>query len=62
MTLSLILACLWAIAANVSAMFPSRRNHWPAAYWLFTVGLDDAGDDGRATAAADSGRPREQLR
>ncbi len=39
MTLSLILACLWAIAANVIAMFPSKRNHWPAAYVLITIGI-----------------------
>ena len=39
MTLSLILACLWAIAANVIAMFPSKRNHWPAAYVLIAFGI-----------------------
>lgn len=39
MTLSLILACIWAIAANVIAMFPSRRNHWPAAWALIVVGI-----------------------
>ncbi len=39
MTTSLILACLWAIAANVIAMFPSRSNHWPAAYVLITIGI-----------------------
>ncbi|MDJ0827338.1 MAG: DUF2484 family protein [Rhodobacter sp.] len=39
MTLSLILACLWAIAANVIAMFPSKRNHWPAAYILIAIGI-----------------------
>ena len=28
MSLSLILACLWAVAANLAAMIPSRDNHW----------------------------------
>lgn len=37
--LSLILACLWALAANVIAMFPSKRNHWPAAYVLIAIGI-----------------------
>ncbi len=39
MNLSLILALLWLVAANVIAMFPSRRNHWPAAYGLIAVGV-----------------------
>lgn len=39
MTLSLALACLWALIANVIAMFPSKRNHWPAAYGLIAVGI-----------------------
>ena len=39
MNLSLIAACLWAIAANVSAMFPSKRKHWPAAIVLIAVGI-----------------------
>ncbi len=39
MTTSLILACLWAIAANVIALFPSKRNHWPAAYVLIALGI-----------------------
>ncbi|MDJ0628779.1 MAG: DUF2484 family protein [Rhodobacter sp.] len=39
MTLSLTLACLWAVAANVIAMFPSRNNHWPAAYGLVALGI-----------------------
>lgn len=39
MTLSLALACLWALIANVVAVFPSRRNHWPAAYVLIAVGI-----------------------
>ena len=39
MTLSIILACLWVVAACVIAMFPSRRHHWPAAYFLIAVGI-----------------------
>lgn len=39
MTLSLSLACLWAVVANVIAMFPSKRAHWPAAYGLIAVGI-----------------------
>ncbi|MEM8632257.1 MAG: DUF2484 family protein [Pseudomonadota bacterium] len=39
MTLSLVLACLWAISANVIAVFPSKHHHWPAAYGLIAVGI-----------------------
>jgi len=39
MTLSLALACLWGVAANVIAMFPSKRQHWPAAYVLIAFGV-----------------------
>ncbi|MCA0043088.1 DUF2484 family protein [Celeribacter litoreus] len=39
MTLSLALACIWAILANVIAMFPSRHHHWPAAYVLIALGV-----------------------
>jgi len=39
MNTSLIAFCLWAVAANVSAMFPSRRKHWPAAIVLIAVGI-----------------------
>ncbi|MEM5476845.1 DUF2484 family protein [Pacificibacter sp. AS14] len=39
MTLSLILACLWAIVANVIGMLPSRTSHWRAAYALIAVGV-----------------------
>jgi len=35
----LILAFVWMIAANVIAMIPSRRNHWPQAWALIAVGL-----------------------
>ncbi|WP_417257688.1 DUF2484 family protein [Celeribacter sp.] len=39
MQLSLILACVWAIAANVVAMVPSKSNHWRQAYGLIAVGV-----------------------
>ena len=39
MTLSLILACVWALVANVIAMFPSRDYHWRAAYLLIATGI-----------------------
>ncbi|WP_138933552.1 DUF2484 family protein [Roseovarius arcticus] len=39
MPLSLILACLWALGANVLAMTPSRDKHWRAAYVLIGVGI-----------------------
>ena len=39
MSAGLILACLWAVAANVVAMFPSRRGHWPAAWALIALGI-----------------------
>ncbi|MET4104236.1 hypothetical protein ABIE58_003687 [Roseovarius sp. MBR-78] len=39
MTTSLILACLWAVAANVLAMLPSRDNHWRRAWALIALGV-----------------------
>jgi len=39
MSLSLILACVWAVTANVAAMIPSRDNHWRRAYALIAVGV-----------------------
>lgn len=39
MTLSLVLACLWAVAANVLAMLPSRNNYWRRAYVLMALGV-----------------------
>jgi len=39
MTTSIILAALWALAANVLAMLPSRDNHWKRAYALIAVGV-----------------------
>ncbi|MGH1329896.1 MAG: DUF2484 family protein [Paracoccaceae bacterium] len=39
MTLSIALACLWAVLANMIAMLPSKKNHWPAAYVLITLGV-----------------------
>lgn len=39
MTLSLILACAWAVTANVLAMTPSKDNHWSRAYVLIGLGI-----------------------
>lgn len=39
MNLSLILACLWALLANLAAMIPSRDNHWARAYVLIVLGI-----------------------
>ena len=39
MSTSLILTCLWFIAANVGAILPSRRSHWPLAYALIATGI-----------------------
>lgn len=39
MTLSLILACVWALCANFLAMLPSKDNHWRRAYALIAVGI-----------------------
>jgi membrane protease YdiL (CAAX protease family) len=39
MTYSLVAVCLWAALANVIAMFPSKRQHWPAAYVLIIIGI-----------------------
>lgn len=39
MSWSIVGACVWLIVANVIAMFPSKRKHWPAAYVLIAIGL-----------------------
>lgn len=39
MTLSLILACLWALSAQLIALTPSRDHHWRVAYVLIAVGI-----------------------
>ncbi|MDE1132585.1 MAG: DUF2484 family protein [Ascidiaceihabitans sp.] len=39
MTVSLILACLWAMVANVLAMTPSKDYHWRNAYILIGLGI-----------------------
>lgn len=36
---SLLAACVWAVAANVVAMIPSRARHWPQAKVLIATGL-----------------------
>jgi len=38
MSLSLILACLWAVTASAAAALPTRL-HWPAAYGLILLGI-----------------------
>ena len=39
MNLSLILAALRAVIANVLAMTPSKDNHWRRAYFLIAIGI-----------------------
>lgn len=39
MSLSLILACVWAVAANLLAALPSKDNHWRRAYVLIGIGV-----------------------
>ena len=39
MSLSLVLACLWALAANMAAMIPARDNHWRRAFVLISLGI-----------------------
>lgn len=39
MSLSLILACVWALVANVLAMTPSKDYHWRNAYVLIGIGI-----------------------
>ena len=37
--IALALAFAWLIFANMLAMFPSRDNHWKAAYVLIAIGI-----------------------
>ena len=39
MSLSLILACIWGVTANILAMTPSKDHHWNNAYVLIAVGI-----------------------
>lgn len=39
MTVSLTLACVWAVVANLLAMTPSKDNHWKRAYVLIAAGI-----------------------
>jgi hypothetical protein len=39
MTLSAVLALVWLITANVTAMLPSKDYHWGNAYRLIAVGV-----------------------
>ncbi len=39
MTVSLILAAIWGLAANLLAILPSRDYHWRRAYVLIAIGI-----------------------
>ena len=39
MTASLILTCLWFVIANIGAILPSGRSHWPLAWALIATGI-----------------------
>lgn len=39
MTNSFLLLCIWALTANIIALFPSRHHHWPAAYALLSISI-----------------------
>lgn len=39
MTVSLTLALVWLVAANLIGMVPSKKKHWPQAYVLIALGL-----------------------
>jgi len=39
MSLSLILALLWCILANLLAILPSSDNYWRRAYFLIAIGV-----------------------
>ncbi len=43
MTISLTLASLWAVIANILAMTPSKDHHWRNAYVLIAVGVPIVG-------------------
>lgn len=43
MSLSLILAALWALVANILAMAPSKDGHWKNAYALIALGIPIVG-------------------
>jgi len=43
MTPPLIAAALWGLIANLIALTPSRRGHWPAAWVLIATGVPIVG-------------------
>ncbi len=43
MSTSIVLACIWAVVANVLAMTPSKDNHWRNAYVLIALGIPIVG-------------------
>ena len=36
---SILLACVWVLAAQLIAFLPSKDRHWRAAYMLMAVGV-----------------------
>lgn len=36
---SIIVACLWGLAANILALLPSKDNYWSRAYILMAIGV-----------------------
>ncbi|MBW4707835.1 DUF2484 family protein [Roseobacter sp. YSTF-M11] len=43
MSLSLTIAAIWALVANVLAMTPSKDHHWRNAYALIAIGIPIVG-------------------
>jgi hypothetical protein len=43
MSLAIVSALVWLIAANLIAMLPSRDQHWTNAYVLIAIGIPLAG-------------------
>ncbi len=39
MSVSLIAAFVWLVAANIAGMIPSRDHHWSRAYALIAIGV-----------------------
>lgn len=39
MSWALVLALFWFVAANLGAMVPSKKHHWPFAYVLIALGI-----------------------
>jgi len=39
MSVALVAACLWILAASLISLLPSRDRHWRAAYGLVAIGI-----------------------